>query len=58
MISKQIDEEQRLWAYNVRKRLKNRRDGINNKRFGERDKKFDCRRKNVRKIHWRKAKSI
>lgn len=37
-ISKQIGEEQRLRAYNVKKQLKNRRGGINDKRFGERDK--------------------
>lgn len=37
-ISKQIGEEQRLKAYNVKKQLKNRRGGINDRRFGERDK--------------------
>lgn len=37
-ISKQIGEEQRLKAYNVKKQLKNRRGGINDKRFGERDR--------------------
>ncbi|KAG0655526.1 nucleolar complex protein 14 [Monosporozyma unispora] len=37
-ISKQIGEDQRLKAYEVKKQLKNRRGGIQDRRFGERDK--------------------
>lgn len=37
-ISKQIGEEQRKKAYEVKKQLKNRRGGVQDRRFGERDK--------------------